>query len=91
VSPGDALAVYREAYAGEPFVEVLDSRVPDLRSVSASNRAAIGVHARGGVLTVLCTLDNMVKGGAGQALQCLNLMLGFPETTGLPRAGLGVA
>ena len=52
--------------------------------------ATLAVHAKGELLTVLVTLDNLVKGGAGQGLQCLNLMLGFPETTGLPRTGLGV-
>ncbi len=85
-----ALEIYSQAYAGEAFVEVLEGRVPDLRSVAASNRASIGVHVRGSVLCVLVTLDNVVKGGAGQALQCMNVILGFPETWGLPRFGLGV-
>ncbi len=84
-------ACYREAYENEPFVEVLDRGVPDLRRVVGSNRASLAVHVRGDVLTVLLTLDNVIKGGAGQALQCLNLMLGFDETDGLPRAGLGVS
>jgi len=90
-----ARALYRERYRGEPFVEVLDdaagASTPDLRSVTGSNRVSIGVSARGSVLHVLLTLDNLVKGGAGQGLQCLNLMLGFAETAGLPRVGLGVA
>lgn len=86
----DARSVYTEAYEGEGFVDVLHAGVPDLRTVAGSNRVSIGVSVRGDVLTVLLTLDNMIKGGAGQALQCLNLMLGFPESSGLPRAGLGV-
>lgn len=91
VTRDEARARYAEAFAGSPFVSVLDgARVPDLRAVAGSNRALVGVDVRGEVLTVLVTLDNMVKGGAGQALQCLNLMLGLPETAGLPRAGLGV-
>jgi N-acetyl-gamma-glutamyl-phosphate reductase len=82
---------YLEAFDGSPFVSVLElGRAPALRSVAGSNRALVGLDVRGDVLTVLVTLDNMVKGGAGQALQCLNLMLGLPETAGLPRAGLGV-
>ncbi|HEX9794683.1 MAG TPA: N-acetyl-gamma-glutamyl-phosphate reductase [Planctomycetota bacterium] len=88
--PAGARAVYREAYADCPFVQVLEAGVPELRHVAASNRASLAVHARGGVLTVLLALDNLLKGGAGQALQCLNLMLGMPETAGLPRAGLGM-
>jgi N-acetyl-gamma-glutamyl-phosphate reductase len=91
----EARALYLERYRGEPFVEVLGGAAgpdtPDLRSVSGSNRASLGVAVRGSVLHVLVTLDNLVKGGAGQGLQCLNLMLGFAETTGLPRVGLGVA
>jgi [amino group carrier protein]-6-phospho-L-2-aminoadipate/5-phospho-L-glutamate reductase len=86
-----ARAIYAEAYANEPFVEVLEEGAPDLRRVVGSNRASLGVYVRDGVLGVHLTLDNLVKGGAGQALQCLNRMLGFPETWGLPRAGLGVA
>ncbi len=91
VTTAEARAAYAELFGGSTFVEVLEgSKVPDLRSISASNRAQLAVHVRGDVLNVLCTLDNMTKGGAGQALQCLNVMLGFPEHWGLPRAGLGV-
>lgn len=90
VSTAAAREVYARAYADEPFVEVLAAGVPDLRRVAGSNRASLAVSVRGAVLTVVLTLDNLVKGGAGQALQCLNLMFGFPETWGLPRSGLGV-
>ena len=83
-------AIYRNAYSGEAFVEVLEEGVPDIRRVAGSNRASIAVAVRDEVLTVLVTLDNLVKGGAGQALQCLNLMLDYPETWGLARSGLGV-
>ena len=85
-----ARAIYAEAYAGEPFVEVLAEGAPDIRRVAGSNRASLAVSVRGDLLHVLLTLDNLIKGGAGQGLQCLNRMLGFPESWGLPRAGLGV-
>jgi len=81
---------FEQAFEGAPFVEVMSEGVPDIRHVAGSNKAMLAVSVRGQVLTVLCTLDNLVKGGAGQALQCLNLMLGLPETLGLPRTGLGV-
>ena len=68
-----------------------DLVLPDLRSVVGSNRASLAVSVRGTTLQVLLTLDNLIKGGAGQALQCMNLVLGFPETLGLSRAGLGVS
>jgi N-acetyl-gamma-glutamyl-phosphate reductase len=90
VATSDVREIYARAYAGEPFIDVLEQGVPDLRTVVGSNRAALATSVRGEMLTVLVTLDNLIKGGAGQALQCLNLMLGFPETCGLPRAGLGV-
>lgn len=90
VTTAEVHALYAARFAGATFVEVLEGKVPDLRSISASNRAQLAVSVRGDVLNVLCTLDNMTKGGAGQALQCANLMLGFPEHWGLPRAGLGV-
>jgi N-acetyl-gamma-glutamyl-phosphate/LysW-gamma-L-alpha-aminoadipyl-6-phosphate reductase len=87
----DVRSHYADAFEGSPFVALCEAgRAPDLRSISGSNRALVAVDVRADVLTVLVTLDNMVKGGAGQALQCLNLMLGLPETAGLPRAGLGV-
>jgi LysW-gamma-L-alpha-aminoadipyl-6-phosphate/LysW-L-glutamyl-5-phosphate reductase len=85
-----ATQLYADAYEGEPFVQVLSDAVPDLRRVSGSNSVALRAFVREDVLHVLVALDNIVKGGAGQALQCLNLMLGFPETWGLPRSGLGV-
>ncbi len=90
LTTAEARALVAEAYAGEPFVRVLQAGgVPELRSVVGSNRADLAVHARGDVLTVLCAIDNTLKGGAGQALQGLNLLLGLDETAGLPRAGLG--
>lgn len=82
--------LYAARYADEPFVEVLPpGGIPELRAVVGSNRACLGIFERGGVLTVFLALDNTIKGGSGQALQCMNLMLGLPETSGLSRAGLG--
>ena len=69
---------------------MLAEGVPDLHTVVGSNLASLAVETRGGSLVVLATIDNLVKGGAGQALQALNVALGLPEDTGLPRAGLGV-
>lgn len=86
----EAHQVFAECYTSEPFVEVLpEGAVPELRSVLGSNRASIGVFVRGQVLTVLLALDNTIKGGAGQALQCMNMLLGEPEQAGLPVVGLG--
>ena len=84
-----ARELFEDAYREEPFVDVVASP-PDLRAVVGSNRVLVSASVRGDVLTVLLTLDNVIKGGAGQALQCLNLMLGLPEVAGLPRSGMGV-
>lgn len=83
-------AIYAERYDAEPFVEVLPAGgIPEMRAVVGSNRASLGVHVRGRVLSVLLTIDNTIKGGSGQALQCMNLMLGLSEESGLSRSGLG--
>jgi N-acetyl-gamma-glutamyl-phosphate reductase len=84
----DALGVLRDAYAGEPFV-VVSGRSPSTKATAGSNCAHLTarVDQRTGWLVVLAALDNLVKGAAGQAVQCANIVLGLPETTGLPLAG----
>lgn len=85
----DALGILREAYAGEPFVVVTEAP-PSTKTASGSNCAHVTVRVddRTGWLLALCALDNLVKGASGQAVQCANLILGLPETTGLPMSGL---
>jgi len=87
---GDAVALYSQRYADEPFVHVHPAgRMPSTREVTGSNRAAVGVTVdeRTNVLIATCAIDNLVKGAAGQAVQCLNAVLGFPETEGFERPG----
>ena len=84
--------LYRDAYAGEPFVRVPRRRLPEVAAVSGSNFAEVGVVAgpsRGGrrTVTLLGALDNLVKGGAGQAIQNMNLMLGLDEKAALTDPG----
>jgi len=86
----EAHALYAERYAAEPFVRVLPvGEWPATRAVRGSNRADVQVTTvfDGTVLLALAAIDNLAKGAATQALQNLNLMLGGPETTGLPRHG----
>jgi N-acetyl-gamma-glutamyl-phosphate reductase len=75
--------LYRERYAGEPFVHVLDGP-PDLRTVRDTNECHIyvTVEERGRVLA-FAAIDNLWKGASGQGVQNLNLMLGLDETAGL--------
>lgn len=89
VTPEQLQEAFDRQYCASPFVELCAAQAPHLRAVVGSNRAAIGWHQRTGFAQVFVALDNTIKGGAGQGLQCLNLMFGLPETTGLPLAGLG--
>jgi N-acetyl-gamma-glutamyl-phosphate reductase len=83
ISKEEVQALYAERYAGEPFVHFVDSP-PGLRDVRDSNECNVyvTVEERGRVLA-FSALDNLWKGASGQAVQCLNLMLGLDETEGL--------
>ena len=84
VAEGDLQALYEEAYAGEPFVE-LAGKPPGVRDVRDTNVARIFVHGdeRTGKAFCFCVIDNLWKGAASQAIQNLNLMFGLPEDAGL--------
>lgn len=90
VTVADACATYADAYADSAFATFDTEATPELRAVVGSNRASLGLVERDGWLHVTCCIDNVLKGGSGQAIQALNLMAGLPETAGLPTAGLGV-
>jgi N-acetyl-gamma-glutamyl-phosphate reductase len=83
----DPTSLWREAYAQEPFLEVVDD-APALRDVVHRNVVRIAVKPLESVrrpsLVILSAIDNLMKGAAGQALQNANLMLGLGETEGLP-------
>jgi N-acetyl-gamma-glutamyl-phosphate reductase len=81
--------LYREFYAGEPFVTVLDEP-PTTKATLGSNAAHLTVRFddRTGSILAFGALDNLGKGAAGQAVQAANLLLGLPEATGLPALGL---
>lgn len=95
VSERDLWRAYRQAYRDEPFVRIVKEkrgiyRYPEPKILSGSNYADVGFELDAGSRRVvaLCAIDNLVKGAAGSALQCLNLMCGWEETTGLGFAGL---
>jgi len=80
----DLQQLYEEAYADEPFVDVMPaSSLPDTRSVRGSNVCRIAVYRNEQRVIVLSVIDNLVKGAAGQAVQNFNLMFGLDEKTGL--------
>jgi len=90
-SADDLREALADAYRNEPFVHVAKKGVlPQTQNVRGSNYVQIGVFADRikNRAIVISVLDNLVKGSAGQAIQNMNLMLGFPETTGLEQIAL---
>lgn len=86
LSASEVVELYQETYATQSFVDVLPLDEPArIRAAAYTNRAVIGVHS---VLdtkhvVITCAIDNLLKGAAGQAVQNMNIMFGFPETLGL--------
>jgi N-acetyl-gamma-glutamyl-phosphate reductase len=80
----DLQELYEDFYSDEPFVDILPAGShPETRSVRGSNFCRIAAHRHGNKVIVLSTIDNLVKGASGQAVQNFNLMFGIDETTGL--------
>jgi N-acetyl-gamma-glutamyl-phosphate reductase len=82
----DFQALYENHFKNDPFVDVMPAgSLPETRSVRGSNMLRIAVHRPGGgdLLVILVVEDNLVKGAAGQGVQCMNIMFGLDETTGL--------
>lgn len=82
----DFQKLYEDHYRNEPFIDVMPAGShPETRSVRASNMLRIAVHRpdNGDQLVILVVEDNLVKGAAGQGVQCMNIMFGLDETTGL--------
>jgi N-acetyl-gamma-glutamyl-phosphate/LysW-gamma-L-alpha-aminoadipyl-6-phosphate reductase len=99
VRPGvtgkDLWKAYRSVADENPFIRIVKEqrgiyRVPEPKVLCGSNYADLGfeLDESTGHVVALCAIDNLMKGAAGSAVQCMNLMLGFDETTGLEFAGL---
>lgn len=91
----DLWKAYREAYGTEPFVRIVKEktglyRYPEPKILSGSNYADVGFEfdTRTNRVVALCAIDNLMKGAAGTALQCANIMMGWEETLGLDFPGL---
>ena len=87
----DVQKSFEEFYRNEPFVDVMPAGShPETRSVKGANHCRIAVHylAESNKYVVLSVIDNLVKGAAGQAIQNMNLMFGFDESSGLNSLGL---
>lgn len=90
VTSAQVQAALQRSYADEPYIDVLpEGSFPSTASVTGSNVARLGfaVDERTGRAIVISAIDNLTKGTAGAAVQCMNLALGLDETTGLPTVG----
>ncbi|MCB9637396.1 MAG: N-acetyl-gamma-glutamyl-phosphate reductase [Myxococcales bacterium] len=86
MSMQEVRSVYAEAYAGSPFIRLVEGS-PNVLWVRGSNFVDIGFALEDDQLIVFVAIDNLVKGAAGQAIQNMNLMMGWPEETGLLSPG----
>lgn len=86
-SAKELIALYKSHFAGEPFVKIYESGLPELKHVNGSNNVAIGlaVDERLSRVIIVSCLDNLIKGAGGQAIQNMNLMFGMDEAEGLPK------
>lgn len=87
VSAAEVAAAYGGFYSAAPFVRVLSGREVECATVATTNFVEVRARAANGVLHATSAIDNLVKGAAGQAVQCMNLMLGYPEPAGLEWPG----
>ena len=87
-SADDVLSSLEDTYTGERFVHAVEE--PSIRAVVGSNHAQVGIKVIGNKVVAFGVLDNLVKGASGQAVQCMNLMLGLDEAAGIDFPGLGV-
>ncbi|RCJ14945.1 N-acetyl-gamma-glutamyl-phosphate reductase [Nostoc sp. ATCC 43529] len=86
----DLITIFSAFYRNSPWIKVCGSGVyPQTKWANGSNLCYIGVEVdpRTGRVIVVSAIDNLIKGQAGQAIQCLNLMMGWDETLGLPKLG----
>ncbi|MBI4531526.1 MAG: N-acetyl-gamma-glutamyl-phosphate reductase, partial [Candidatus Latescibacteria bacterium] len=85
LSQHEIIDLYKKRYEGEPFMRIAEDYLPEPRFVAYTNFCDVAVHRPRGTdrALLLSTIDNLLKGAVGQIVQCLNLMIGVDETTGL--------
>ncbi len=82
LTDNELLEVYRDFYAGKPFVRIVD-HIPATKDSAGTNFCDITLRVVRGKIVILACLDNLIKGASGVAIQNFNLMCGYPETMGL--------
>jgi N-acetyl-gamma-glutamyl-phosphate reductase len=82
LSESELHKIYEEAMQGEPFTHFVEEN-PDVKQVVNTNHCFVYLEKHGSKVLVISVLDNLLKGASGQAVQNMNIRLGFPEKTGL--------
>ena len=95
ITTKDLWKIFRDAYGSEPFVRIVTEasglyRFPEPKILAGTNFCDVGfaVDPHAGRVVAVAALDNLMKGAAGTAVQCMNLVAGYPETMGLEFLGL---
>jgi N-acetyl-gamma-glutamyl-phosphate reductase len=89
ITTADAEKLFADAYAKEPYVKVITDREPECGPVAGTNYAEVRARvSEDGKLVAICAVDNLIKGGAGQAVQSLNIMLGCEDSAPLNWPGM---
>lgn len=83
ISTEELRKLYQKYYHGDKFVRVLSDESPNIKWIQQTNFCDIAVETNGHTAIITAAIDNLMKGGAAQAIQCFNIMQGLPETTGL--------
>ncbi|MFA7287906.1 MAG: N-acetyl-gamma-glutamyl-phosphate reductase [Melioribacteraceae bacterium] len=84
VSEKDILNAYKEYYTDKSFIRFIGTKIPEMKDVTYTNFCDIGFYlSSDGVLTIFSTIDNLLKGAAGQAVQNMNIMFGFDQSEGI--------
>jgi len=80
----DIIGIYKKFYRGKPFVRIKNKgEFPSIKDVVNTNFCDIGIKDLGGSIIIVSAIDNLIKGASGQAVENMNIMCGFPETSGL--------
>lgn len=75
--------IYKKYYSDSPFIRIVHPAIPEIKNVTGTNFCDIGFSISDGIITIISTIDNLIKGAAGQAVQNMNIMFGIDQTEGI--------
>lgn len=75
--------VYEKYYSESPFIRIVHPAIPEIKNVTGTNFCDIGFSISDGIITIISTIDNLIKGAAGQAIQNMNIMFGLDQSEGI--------